>query len=318
LAEPVELLPRAPRSRLGFALKLLAALALLAVLAQRAGWQVILQRAAAAEPLPLAGAVAALGVAILLAAARWRRLLRQNAVAIRGSWAICATFTSLFVGQFLPSTVGSDGTKLWLLWRAGLPLRPGFASIVLDRLAAMVGMLALILASLPDLVGLAAPAMVQAATAAGLAFAAALALFVFVGARLPRHRRSGRIAALLHTLADIRSSLWSRAALFAAVLSMAIHLLSVVAIVLIAHAFGLAPGFGHMIGIVAIAILLSAIPLSVNGWGVREGAMVAGLSLIGISSADALLISVLFGLSAIAATLPGAWFWLVGSWVRRT
>jgi hypothetical protein len=52
------------------------------------------------------------------------------------------------------------------------------------------------------------------------------------------------------------------------------------------------------------------LPISVGGWGVREGAMVVALHGLGIPAEEALLPSVLFGLCAVIATLPGAIFWV--------
>jgi hypothetical protein len=53
------------------------------------------------------------------------------------------------------------------------------------------------------------------------------------------------------------------------------------------------------------------LPISIGGWGVREGAMVVALHGFGISAEDALLPSVLFGLCAVAATLPGGILWVI-------
>src|SRR5258708_6916820 len=120
--------------------------------------------------------------------------------------------------------------------------------------------------------------------------------------------RGGRLEAVFRMLDDVRNWIWSGAAAFAIALSVSIHLLAVTAVVLIATSLGVALDFRHAVGIVATAVLLAAVPLSVNGWGIREGAMVAGLSLVGIGQADAFLISVLFGLGMMLSTLPGAAF----------
>jgi hypothetical protein len=58
-------------------------------------------------------------------------------------------------------------------------------------------------------------------------------------------------------------------------------------------------------------LLVSMLPISIGGWGVREGAMVVALHGFGISAEDALLPSVLFGLCAVAATLPGGILWII-------
>jgi hypothetical protein len=60
-----------------------------------------------------------------------------------------------------------------------------------------------------------------------------------------------------------------------------------------------------------IAMLMTALPISVGGWGVREGAFVAGFNLVGVPAADALTLSVVFGLVTMAVRLPGGLIWLV-------
>jgi hypothetical protein len=92
-----------------------------------------------------------------------------------------------------------------------------------------------------------------------------------------------------------------------------IHLLSVGAVVALAQGIGIVVGYRESIGIVAAATLLSAIPVSVNGWGVREGAMIAGFSLLGVAAPDSLSISILYGLCLMASVMPGSVMWL-GGW----
>jgi len=57
--------------------------------------------------------------------------------------------------------------------------------------------------------------------------------------------------------------------------------------------------------------LVSMIPISFGGWGVREGAMVVFFGLVGVPAADALAMSILFGLAALVAGLPGGVLWVV-------
>ena len=64
--------------------------------------------------------------------------------------------------------------------------------------------------------------------------------------------------------------------------------------------------------ILPVVILLSAIPISIAGWGVREGLMVIGLGLVGIKPSDALSLSILFGLISLVAYLPAALLFFFG------
>ena len=52
------------------------------------------------------------------------------------------------------------------------------------------------------------------------------------------------------------------------------------------------------------------IPISIAGWGVREGVMVVLLGLIGISSESALALSILYGIILTIVGLMGGIFWL--------
>lgn len=58
-------------------------------------------------------------------------------------------------------------------------------------------------------------------------------------------------------------------------------------------------------------LLLAALPLSINGWGVREVAIAALLNLAGVPVEQAVAISVLFGIAILIARMPlgFVWFW---------
>ena len=53
------------------------------------------------------------------------------------------------------------------------------------------------------------------------------------------------------------------------------------------------------------------VPFSVAGWGVREGAMITALGLIGVSPAAAFTVSVLYGIIMVAVGMAGGVVWLM-------
>lgn len=57
----------------------------------------------------------------------------------------------------------------------------------------------------------------------------------------------------------------------------------------------------QFLAIVPILALISSLPISFGGWGVREGAFIYGLSLLGFSSESAFLLSVQVGLVTLIA-----------------
>jgi len=86
----------------------------------------------------------------------------------------------------------------------------------------------------------------------------------------------------------------------------------------IAGAYALGRGLGLDLGpaayfaLVGGAILISALPLSIAGWGLREAAVVALFAAVGVAADTALPISVLFGVAMILVALPGGALWLAG------
>ena len=113
----------------------------------------------------------------------------------------------------------------------------------------------------------------------------------FFGRALRAVARSGRVSLLVGT---------GLLGQFTAILALFLVGLSVKApLSLIACTVTLAP-----------ALLVALVPVSVGGWGVREGAFVVLLGFYGIRPEQSLVVSVLFGLALLVASLPGLVAWL--------
>jgi glycosyltransferase 2 family protein len=57
-------------------------------------------------------------------------------------------------------------------------------------------------------------------------------------------------------------------------------------------------------------VLLSGLPISVGGWGVRENAMIAALGTVGVGASAAMVLSVQLGALVALLSLPGGALWL--------
>jgi uncharacterized membrane protein YbhN (UPF0104 family) len=83
-----------------------------------------------------------------------------------------------------------------------------------------------------------------------------------------------------------------------------------------AACYALARGVGAQLSVLDAGILippvvlLTAVPISISGWGVREGAMVACLGLAGVPSEEALSVSLLLGAVSVIIGLAGGVIWL--------
>ncbi len=95
-------------------------------------------------------------------------------------------------------------------------------------------------------------------------------------------------------------------------LSITIHLLSMLAVFFIGLSVGLDYGLLVYIVVVPPVILLTIIPVSLAGWGVRETGMIGLFMLIGAQKATILSVSLIYGLILVAASAPGLYFFLMG------
>ncbi len=95
-------------------------------------------------------------------------------------------------------------------------------------------------------------------------------------------------------------------------LSLAGHLTIAMMVFVLASGLGVALTLPEALALVPAVMLMTVFPVSVAGWGVREGAMVVMLSFAGVTPEVGLAISLLFGLLLIVSALPGLAFWLAG------
>ena len=191
----------------GTVVRLVVALGLTAFILWKSDPALVWGIAAGARPGPLLAAVLLVIVDRTLMAWRWLWLLVPFATSPAepgrprvGLWAVLHVFfVSSFVGTFLPASVGADAVRATSLARMGVPMADAIASVFMDRVLGVLGVLAMGVAGLylardlPDL-GRAVNLSVLAAlavTALGCTAVAAAVFSARVAARL--------IACLLYT-----------------------------------------------------------------------------------------------------------------------
>jgi hypothetical protein len=73
---------------------------------------------------------------------------------------------------------------------------------------------------------------------------------------------------------------------------------------------GLSIEWGGFLLMVPLVGLMMVVPISIAGWGVREGVMVVGFGYLGVAPEAALALSILYGLLILAIALPGGAIWM--------
>jgi glycosyltransferase 2 family protein len=234
--------------------------------------------------------------ALLTGAVRWHLFLRTGGAEATPYQTLRAYWIGMFANNFLPTGFGGDATRAMVIRHAAPSTARAVASVAVDRLTALACLLILAwltLAVSPDDVPGSLIGVLAIATAAGLVTAAVLALFA-----------RGRVA---RALAEARAVAGSRRVLAATTaLGLIYQALMVLASWTLARSVDLHLSYTLLAVVTPLVIVATLMPISIAGFGVREGGYVALLAQAGVSGADATLLSLLNVAALAIATLPGA------------
>jgi len=261
----------------------------------------------------------------MLVALRWSLILArmQSPMSFSQSWRL--VLIGLFFNQVLPSGLGGDAVRVWLMARAGTRLRTAFLSVAVDRLFALSAVILCMCAFLSRLLHGPAARPVALLAATGVIGILALLGLDHIAGWLARtvawvHQATGkRLAPLFGVMRELATVV--RLILRSPIGGGAVIGISVVnqlalgwLVYFIAQRLHVDIGLVEVIAVFSPAFLLSMMPISLGGWGVREVALVWLLGMEHVPEDAALAISLLFGIITTSAGLIGGVLWL---WDRR-
>ncbi|MEM6903664.1 MAG: lysylphosphatidylglycerol synthase transmembrane domain-containing protein [Pseudomonadota bacterium] len=244
---------------------------------------------------------------------RWHALLSTLGLMKDLGWALKRSFIATFFNQCLPSSIGGDGYRMIAARRAGLDWQPAVSCVLVERYTALVCLIIVAaLGLIPLLMALTETSLIWlfiGFVIAGFAGAFLVASLAEIAAfqKLP-----GIISRLLNAwivgriFADMRRVIRSRRLLLilggAGLVNNAAN---GVALWIIGNALGIELGLGPYMTIIAMATLITVIPISFAGWGLRDGVIVLLLGAVGVAQAEALIISISFGMALLISSIPG-------------
>jgi uncharacterized membrane protein YbhN (UPF0104 family) len=250
---------------------------------------------AALPALGLAGFVVA--VQFLLLVWRWQLVIRMLGGAVVGLGTLSVFLGhSLLIGQVLPSSVGGDVARTLMLARLTGAVAAA-RSVVCDRLLGLAGLAVLAVPTLPIIAGrVGGPASFLTLTIAALGTMAAVALVLAFPSIIHVAPWLGRLPATM--AGDLRLALCSgKVSLVSVAVGVGSNLLSVLLIYILGSAIGADLRAIDCLVLVPPALLASALPISLGGWGVREGALLGAFSLVQANPTAVAAVSVMFGLT---------------------
>jgi uncharacterized membrane protein YbhN (UPF0104 family) len=258
---------------------------------------------------------AATGIGVLTTvccAWRWRTVARALGVELSMTTAVAAYYRSLFLNVTVPGGVVGDVHRGLSHGHDTHKVGRALRAVAWERFAGQVVQIlltAVVLLALPSPVHSATPPAV-------LALLVAVVVVLLVARRRPAGT-SAFARARNTVVADIRGALLARGARLGIALASALivagHALT---FLIAAQAAGTSAPLSRMLPIALLAMMAMTLP-NVAGWGPREGVTAWAFAAAGLGAGQGVTTSVVYGVMAIVASLPGAAV-LLAAWFRST
>lgn len=292
--------------------KLVISVSLISYLISKIGAGNAIGKAITIPPINLLGAFLLLVLQAVLGGIRWRLVVTALDAKLTASKAILITFISLFFNQFLPSSVGGDIVRIWQSRKIGLALPTGVTSVLLERFGNLMCVVTMTIGAIPIWTKHFLREDARSAFFAIGLFVVLLLITVLHLDRLPVSWREWRVFRWLATLAQ------DSRAFFLHPFYASMFFISAIAgqLTLAASAYVLAQGLGlslrpiDFLATIPLVVLISSLPITIGGWGVREFAMVSVLGMLSVPAESALALSLVFAVAGVAVSLPGGLIWL--------
>jgi uncharacterized protein (TIRG00374 family) len=299
--------------------KVSVSLALLAYLFFTNDLRALAGRVRTADTLFLALAVLLYVAMLALSAWRWRLLLFAQGLPVPLRRLTSSYLVATFFNNFLPSNIGGDVIRVRDCSRlTGTTTTTSLAVVAVDRILGFGALYALALVAFAlggegvrHLAGARAVIVVLFLVFAGLAYVffrpgRATRLMALTGLeRRPWARQPFEtVQAAVHVFRERMGAVFGGFAV-----SLALQASVVLYYYAIAHALRIALPLAACFLMVPLCTLIQAVPVSFNGWGLREGLFTLYFSQVGLSREAALAFSLMGAGLIVLLSLSGAVVW---------
>ncbi len=301
------------RQFLLFAIRIMVSLALLYLALRGINFATIQSRLSQINLAWIAAAVLVTIFQIFLGALRWRKISQLCHAPLSDLQAFRYNMIGAFFNQTLPSSIGGDAVRLWLIKRTGAGWRAATYSILTDRAVGLIALALIIVASLPwsyNMIG-------DSKGRVALVFVDFAALAGGLGFLLLGHLNWGWLKSWWPTRHVHACSVIANQVIFSrksgpkiAVISVSIHVLAVVIAWCAVRSIDAPGSFEQIFLLTPPIMLITMMPISIAGWGVREASMMVAFGYAGLAQADGTVVSILFGAVSFIVGALGGLVWI--------
>jgi uncharacterized protein (TIRG00374 family) len=303
------------------AFKILVSVGLLVFLLSRAELSQIFRVARSADVTMLLLALFVYSSTIVLISWRWRLLLISQRAKVPFGRVLSLYFIGFFFNNFLPTSIGGDIYRALGAGQDSGKRAISAASVLVERLLGMLAVSALAITAVTLIVRQVADGYIRALVLGfGAIIVLLLALFFnrrtlkfleMVARKVSLWGLGQRLLRFYQALTLYRRQKGVLILVF--FISIGYQLMIVIFSYLVGFALDLGISLRYFMLCVPVTVIISLVPISINGVGVRETGYVFLLSKIGHSGSEALTLSLLiYGLSLLASLVGGIFYLLRG------
>ncbi len=231
-------------------------------------------------------------VQVAISAAKWQRILRSDGVVMPLAFLFKTNLIGGFFSLFLPTSFGGDVYRVVAARGVNQDLAKSTSSVVFDRLTGFFALISICMVgyvALPEQpYGLLVAALYVLGVLGFLIASSNMAIALIGGLDLPL---VGKVAKILRSFRSYRTH--RRLLVVVLLLAFAFQLNVVVINKVYTLALGIEVDFSLLLVIIPLIYLTEALPISINGLGVRESAFAFFFAMNGLSVEAGIAVSLL-------------------------
>jgi uncharacterized protein (TIRG00374 family) len=305
---------KSKNERLLLAAKLLITLALSGIILWNVDWKAIPDAIENSDPILIFIVFVGMGLNILASTLKWNILLSIHGIQYKFSELSKYYFIGAFFNNFLPTNIGGDGYRIYKTIKNPRSKDGAVIAILMERIS---GILALILLGFICgtidflLTGDEIFKLVVIVGAAGFGAAILFYVVLSLNANFARHLISkylpDRLKKVVEHFGDYRRN--PSKTILVIELSILFQLFMLSYRLLLIYAVGASLSIYDMAIVMAVTLIVSLAPISINGLGVVDGSFIYLLVKFGVAYEQAVIVMLLIRILQIPLSLIGGIFY---------
>ena len=271
------------------------------------------------NPIFIVWVIVFFGLLLANNTARWYVVLKTIGADLPAITVAKILYIAEFFNQILLSSIGGDAIRIYITQKSAVGLSRAITSVLLERIVTLTGLVLLVVFMQPILADrIGDNPTIYVFPSLAILITLSIVALLFLDKLPKRIQNIGKFRGLKYLAKDAKSLFLSpKRAAIAISLGMVGNIYIAIMAYMIARTVGINVELLECLVLIPPVILITTLPISIAGWGVREGAMVAAFAFVGVPQEEAFLMSILFGFANAVLALPGGLLWVFGGDRRK-